>query len=339
MTEKGSKLAEEAAAGPPSKWEAGDFVVRREMVGEEGMEEQVHANVLYRIVSVPLEHTDSTSVKDVVTLQWLRPIDDGDGDGDAMEKERGLWEYELRPELYGGTVGDATFTADTLAWVDSTVLTVTTGKLSNKATLTVELDLDAYYASHVRFLQGGGDGKAGGGDDGGDEGGGEDDDDESESDDEDAVAVKAASAATLAHNAIDKSILNDVLGRLPIFLSAKSKLVTITEDKGHILILSAKYHAEAAGQGIEYCFGRTKWWFKKHNRESTDALKELSAQAFTHDVVSVDHVRKFARKNRDYHRVYRAGVVGIEAEDAVKMCKSHRCALDTDYTFITEDLA
>ena len=135
-----------------------------------------------------------------------------------------------------------------MAWVDSTVFTVTAGKLSNKTTLTVELDVDAYYSSHVRFLQG--DGKAGGGGDGGGGEGGGEDDDESETGDEDAVAVKAAAAATLAHNAIDKSSLNDVLSRLPIFLSAKSKLVTIAEDKGHILILSAKYHAEAAGQGI-----------------------------------------------------------------------------------------
>ena len=112
----------------------------------------------------------------------------------------------------------------------------------------------------------------------------------------------------------------------------------MAEEAGHILLLSAKYHAEPAGQGVEYCFGRAKWWFKKHNRESTVALKELLASAFSHDVVSVDHVQKFACKNRDYHRVYRAGVVGLEAEEAVKKCKSHRCALDTDYNFITEEL-
>ena len=52
----------------------------------------------------------------------------------------------------------------------------------------------------------------------------------------------------------------------------------------------------------------------------------------------MDHVQKFAHKNRDYHRVYRAGVVGLEAEEAVKKCKSHRCALDIDYTFIIEEL-
>ena len=28
----------------------------------------------------------------------------------------------------------------------------------------------------------------------------------------------------------------------------------------------------------------------------------------------------------------------MEAEEAVKKCKSHRCAFDTDYTFITEEL-
>lgn len=57
------------------------------------------------------------------------------------------------------------------------------------------------------------------------------------------------------------------------------------------------------------------------------------------DVVTLDHVRKFARKNRDYHRVYRAGVVGLDADDKVKFCKTHRCALDSHYTFITEDVS
>ena len=112
----------------------------------------------------------------------------------------------------------------------------------------------------------------------------------------------------------------------------------MAEEAGHILLLSAKYHAKAAGQGVEYCFGRATWWFKKHNRESTEALKELSASAFSQDVVSVDHVRKFARKNHYYHCVYRSGLVGLEAEEAVKKCKSYRCALDTNYTFITEEL-
>ena len=45
---------------------------------------------------------------------------------------------------------------------------------------------------------------------------------------------------------IDTTNLNNVLGRLPLFLSVKSVLVTMSEDAGHILVLSAKYHVEAA---------------------------------------------------------------------------------------------
>ena len=69
-----------------------------------------------------------------------------------MGKKRGLWEYDLQPGVYGGA-GDASYTANTLAWVDSAALTVTALKLSNKGKLTVDLDLDAYYTAHVRYLQ------------------------------------------------------------------------------------------------------------------------------------------------------------------------------------------
>ena len=108
------------------------------------------------------------------------------------------------------------------------------------------------------------------------------------------------------------------------------------ERNGHILLLSEKYHAECVRQGIEYCFGRCKHWFKKHNRDSNAALKVLSAKAFTHDVVSVDYCRKCSRKNWDYHRSYRGKSTGLDLERSVKLCKTHPCALDTDFMFITE---
>ena len=50
-------------------------------------------------------------------------------------------------------------------------------------------------------------------------------------------------------------------------------------------------------------------------------------------------VRKYARKARDYMRVYR---VGLDKQDGetdkhVRICKAHRCALDTNLQFITAD--
>ena len=81
-------------------------------------------------------------------------------------------------------------------------------------------------------------------------------------------------------------------------------LEEIVEKSGHILLLSSKYHAEVAGQGIEYWFGRPMWWYKKNNPGSTVALRELLRKAFGPTIVTVDHVHKIARKARDYQRVY-----------------------------------
>ena len=52
----------------------------------------------------------------------------------------------------------------------------------------------------------------------------------------------------LAHNVIDTTSLNNVLGFLILFLLAKSSLVTMVEEYVHILLLISKYHAKAAGR-------------------------------------------------------------------------------------------
>ena len=38
-----------------------------------------------------------------------------------------------------------------------------------------------------------------------------------------------------------------------------------------------------------------------------------------------------------YMRAYKRGHKGLEVEIFTKKYKTHRCALDTDYTFVTED--
>ena len=121
------------------------------------------------------------------------------------------------------------------------------------------------------------------------------------------------------------------------FKNVKSLIERALEARGHLVLMSSKFHAECAGVGIEYDFGRSKWWYRKHNRHSTSSLRELSALSFGRDVVSLSHSRKFARKARDYMRAYRAGAVGLEADSSVSILKTHRCALDTHTAFIIED--
>jgi len=137
--------------------------------------------------------------------------------------------------------------------------------------------------------------------------------------------------------------MRQVFARTPSCQNVKSlmeKVITLDEStgqpSGHVLLMSAKFHCECAGVGIEYCFGRVKWWYNKFHRHTSDGLREDSAASFLPNVVSIHHMRKFARKARDYMRVYRAGVVGTEADDAVKAVKTHRCAMDTDLVFVSE---
>ena len=111
----------------------------------------------------------------------------------------------------------------------------------------------------------------------------------------------------------------------------------VVEARGHTVLLSSKYHAECAGQGIEYDFGRVKWWYRKHNRHSTASLKELSAFAFDKSIVTLGLTRKYARKCRDYMRVYRAGAKGLGVDNVVTVMKSHRSALDSHTSFILDN--
>ena len=131
--------------------------------------------------------------------------------------------------------------------------------------------------------------------------------------------------------------MEGVLRSLPEFQRpVKSVLQLLIEGAGHLLILSPKYHAELAGVGIEYCFGRVKWWFRNKNTMSTQSLKEKSRMSFGPDVVAIDHARKFARRARDYVRAYMWGATGLEVEIKIKLYKTHRSALDTDFKFVSE---
>ena len=42
------------------------------------------------------------------------------------------------------------------------------------------------------------------------------------------------------------------------------------------------------------------------------------------NTVTIDLIRKFFRKTRDYHRAYMEGKTGVDALEAVKLYKSHR---------------
>ena len=57
--------------------------------------------------------------------------------------------------------------------------------------------------------------------------------------------------------------IDTVLGNLPDFKNERPALQHLVESRGHILLLSSKFHPELAGVGIEYSWGMSKQKFRR----------------------------------------------------------------------------
>lgn len=146
---------------------------------------------------------------------------------------------------------------------------------------------------------------------------------------------------------------NTVLGDCPDFREEKSALQHLVESRGHILIMSPKCHPELAGMGIEYSWGKAKLEFRRRTNDENpkklekNMLKALSTEA----ILTLQRIRRFARRTRDYRRTY-ALLGGVEAdidelkrkhdaegykliEKMVATCKAHRNIVDMEVTFLS----
>ena len=137
--------------------------------------------------------------------------------------------------------------------------------------------------------------------------------------------------------------MDSVLNSLPSFKATKSLIEEMLTEElfqehgGHVVKFSAKFHAECAGHGIEYMIGRSKYYHKKFNRQTVESLRETTRASVAKENLPLHLIRKYARKCRDYMRVYRASVTGFDADPTVKLFKSHRSALDSHFAFIVAD--
>ena len=253
---------------------------------------------VYCVLEVPPEH-DGVSSDDLIVLEHF-----------AKKKHGG--EIVYRPtKVY------QTYSADLLTSVDPSFYELISGKLTNKVRVSVKFDLEAFLQ-----LQ-------------------KDDQDESIVEQEAQTEKKEDGPLVVAVSTqpdINPLSINDVLANCADFRNCKSMIEELVESEGDIVKLSSKFHAECAGLSIEYCFGRSKYYFRKYNRHSKAGLLEVSRDSLGRDNIPLHLTRKYARKCRDYMRAYRQGALKDGAKDKVKLYKCHRCALDFASAFIYEDL-
>jgi hypothetical protein len=116
---------------------------------------------------------------------------------------------------------------------------------------------------------------------------------------------------------------------------------------GAFIRLTPKCHPEIAGRGIEYAWGYAKLRFRGGINDAVPVhLEENVRAALSRDILTINRIRKFARKTRDYKLTYSYLVALADGEDAsaakgriehlTKLFKQHRSALDADYGFIAD---
>ena len=126
--------------------------------------------------------------------------------------------------------------------------------------------------------------------------------------------------------------------------SQKSLLEKVVYERGHLLVLSPKYHPELAGVGVEYCWGHSKYRFRNHFNDlvaknlKSNVLKTCAPAELSHEVVLA-----FARKTKECQMVYKTIKMEMIEEGTItktnieKIRKNHKChrnILDQDIGFI-----
>ena len=105
------------------------------------------------------------------------------------------------------------------------------------------------------------------------------------------------------------------------FRSEKTIIESYLTGRGHAVHFIPKFHCEM--NPIERVWGQAKRYTRTYTNFTLPGLRNIIAPAL--DSVTVDNIRKFFRKARDYEKAYREGhAAGKMVEQAVKKYKSHR---------------
>jgi hypothetical protein len=142
--------------------------------------------------------------------------------------------------------------------------------------------------------------------------------------------------------------VREILKRCEDFANETPQLEFIAQKYlGAFIRLTPKCHPEIAGRGIEYAWGYAKLRFRRGINDAVAShLEENVKAALSREVLTINRIRKFARKARDYKLTYSYLVALADGEDAsaakgriehlTKLFKQHRSAIDADYKFIAD---
>jgi hypothetical protein len=112
----------------------------------------------------------------------------------------------------------------------------------------------------------------------------------------------------------------------------------VVHARGHILLMSPRCHPELAGQGIEYCWGAAKLFYRRHNDCKTAHMHANVVASL--QSVTLAQARKFARRARSYRRTLADPQNDCFQliEKTIKVYRTHRDAGKFDCQFIRDSV-
>ena len=122
------------------------------------------------------------------------------------------------------------------------------------------------------------------------------------------------------HHGTDSCSARRIISNQPDFQAQKGMLEELIVEAGHYFISYPKFHCEL--NFIENFWGSAKLYTRKNCDYSWVGLRKTVP--LTLASVSVNEIRRHARKAQRYMDVYRKGLTGRAAEYAVRKYRSHR---------------
>ena len=95
--------------------------------------------------------------------------------------------------------------------------------------------------------------------------------------------------------------IEKVLSGLADFKNERTALQHTVEKRGHILVMSPKFHLEVAGVGIEYSWGmwKLKFWREINDKNPKHLQDNIVTSMCQETILTLSRVRRFARRTRD----------------------------------------
>ena len=119
---------------------------------------------------------------------------------------------------------------------------------------------------------------------------------------------------------VDKKFSSQyLLGQCVDFKNELTQLEFVCAQQGATAVITPKYHAELAGEGIEYTWDFLKSIYRRFPlkmKKGKANFDKLLTKILSGDVITKEIVRKFIRRSRSYMETYVA--LDMNEEDETK---------------------